>query len=503
VGDPDRLRQVLLNLLGNAVKFTDRGEVVVRIECDAESPGPGRLRFSVSDTGIGIPPEKRGLIFEDFTQADTSTTRNYGGTGLGLAIAKRLVEMMGGRIWVESAAGKGSKFYFTANFGISQHPQRAPETPVVDLKGLSALVVDDNNTNRLILRQMLASWGAQAREARSGEEAIAELTRAYEAQNPFRLVLLDCRMPGMDGFEVGRYIRNHPALAGMVILMLTSDNRAGDAARARELGMQVYLAKPVRRADLLDAIRTALEQPSTPVPEKIAASQSPSAPPVGVLLADDSEDNVFLVNSYLKNAGCTLEVAENGEEAVRKFIAGQFDLVLMDMQMPLLDGYAATARIRAWEREHGLAPVPILALTAYALKDEQEKSIRAGCTAHLSKPIRQHVLLAAIRKYADPQRSASEEVRADKRLEEILPAYLERQRAAAQSIPPLIDAGDFASIRGLGHRMKGSGSGYGVPRLSELGAAIEEAAMAQDGARIHELAEELGAYLERLTISYE
>ena len=505
IGDPDRLRQVILNLVGNAVKFTERGEVVLRVRREPAEGSTERLRFSVSDTGIGVSEDKLGLIFETFTQADSSTTRSYGGTGLGLAISRRLVEMMGGKIWVESTPGQGSTFFFTCAFSIAAQRHRGPETGVVDLKGLSTLVVDDNHTNRMILRQMLGSWGAAVQESSSGAEAIAESARAHGAGAPYRLVLLDGRMPGMDGFAVAEHIRDHSALAGVTILMLTSDNRAGDAARSRALGMSGYLVKPVRRADLLDAIHRAIEQPRGAAPAEPAAQEAPQPTPLRILLADDSEDNVFLIRSYLKDSACRLEVANNGEEAVRKFVSGGFDMVLMDMQMPVLDGYSATERIRAWERQRALAPAPILALTAYARPEELEKSVRAGCTAHLTKPIRRQTLLESLRHYGGSgARGLDEslEVRVDGRLKEILPGYLERQREAARGLPASLEGGDYESIGVFGHRLKGSGSGYGLDRLSQIGAALEEAALARDDARIREESRRLEDFLARLSIVY-
>jgi CheY-like chemotaxis protein len=317
------------------------------------------------------------------------------------------------------------------------------------------------------------------------------------------MVLLDSRMPGMDGFAVAGHIHDHPVLAGVTILMLTSDNRAGDAARSRALGMSMYLVKPVRRSELLDAIRTAIDKRETTAASGPAADSAPRQTPLRILLAEDSEDNAFLIQSYLKDSGCTIETVENGEEAVQHFISGAFDMVLMDMQMPVLDGYGATARIRAWERERARSPVPILALTAYALQDEREKSMRAGCTAHLTKPIRRQTLLASIRKYSGSGQPCAVEVHVEGRLREILPGYLERQKGAAAAIHASLEAGDYACLGVLGHRMKGSGSGYGLDRLTELGDSIEKAAAAKDDAGIGEASRQLAEFLERVAIVYD
>jgi len=500
VGDPLRLRQVLLNLLGNAVKFTEQGEVVLRVERDAESLA-NRLAFSVSDTGIGIPREKQAIIFENFAQADTSTTRTHGGTGLGLAISKKLVGLMGGDLTVKSEPGLGSTFRFVLSFALAGKPQRAPGAPVVDLKGLSALIADDNATNRMILRQTLVSWGAEVGEAVDGPQAIAQLERARQDHAPYGLVLLDCRMPGMDGFAVAEYIRSHPSITGAVLLMLTSDCRAGDAARARDLGIPGYLVKPVRRLDLLQAITAALEHRPTVEPvEQPAPPPATTAPPsyiLRILLAEDSEDNAVLIRSYLKDSGYHLDIAQNGEEAVHKFSASPFDLVLMDMQMPVLDGYHATERILACVRDRRLPPVPILALTANALEEEQERSIRAGCAAHLCKPIRQQTLLAAIRQHT------TIEIHVPARLKDILPAYFERQRGGVTTLLDAVEVGDFETVRTMGHRMKGSGSGYGLDRITEIGAALEDAAGKQDTTRIRELLRATESFLARAAIVYD
>ncbi|MDQ6700607.1 MAG: response regulator [Acidobacteriota bacterium] len=507
VGDPHRLRQVLLNLLGNAIKFTHRGEVLLRVEKDAQADAPGGLQFAISDTGIGIPSDKLSMVFESFTQADSTTTSTYGGTGLGLAISKRLVELMAGRISVRSQVGAGSTFSFTASFGVPAQPLPGPAGVVVDLKGLKTLVVDDNSTNRMILRQMLLSWGAEVAEANDGVEGLAELVRAQQAGTPYSLLLLDCRMPVMGGFELAEHIRNHPDLVGMTILMLTSDNRSGDANRSREVGVAGYLVKPVRRSDLLDAIRSAIERPGpagSTREEGDSDARASRQEPVRILVADDSEDNLFLIRSYLKGAEYALDAVENGEEAVRKFTTGHYDLVLMDMQMPIMDGYTATRQIREWEREHRAEPTPILSLTAYALKEEYEKSMKAGCTAHLTKPIRQQTLLTAIREHASRKREtpAPIEVTISSKLAEIMPVYLARRRADIEALPAALESGDYARIQTIGHKMKGTGSGYGLDGITEMGSAIEKAGAEQNDEVVRERIRELGEYLDRLRITW-
>jgi two-component system, sensor histidine kinase and response regulator len=404
IGDPGRLRQVFTNLAGNAIKFTKSGEVVLEVGLAGSSPGLEReseqstLLFSIKDTGIGIPPEKLDYIFEKFTQADTSTTRRYGGTGLGLPITKRLVELMGGRISVQSQPGQGSTFSFTLTLPIQPKPHKPEIVPVSDLRGLRVLIVDDTATNRLIMRETLTSWEAVADEAPDGVQGLEQLRKARDAGEPYRLVLLDYRMPGVNGFEVAEAIKRDPSLVGTTLLMLTSDIRGDDLTTARKMGVEGYLVKPVKRAELREAINLALSlAPSQPEAPALAKPQvREEQRPLRILLVDDSADNRLLVEAYLRKCPYQVDLAENGEVAVEKFKSGNYDLVLMDMQMPVMDGYTATRTIRQWESPQGLKPTPIIALTAFGLKQEMQKSLEAGCDAHLTKPIKKAMLLEAI-----------------------------------------------------------------------------------------------------------
>jgi two-component system sensor histidine kinase/response regulator len=513
MGDPGRLRQVLINLVGNAIKFTEQGDVVLRVERDPESADPGALRFEVSDTGIGIPEDKLGIVFDAFAQADSSTTRKYGGTGLGLAISQRLVELMGGRIWVESKAGSGSTFRFTSRFGTQlKAPKPAPEP--AEVRGVRTLVIDDTAANRLILREMLTSWGSEVTVVESGEQGLAELDRAGKSGRPFELILLDSRMPGIDGFAVAERIQCDPSLAGTVILMLTSDNRSGDATRCADLGIKAYLVKPVRRYDLLEAIHKALGEGSTQEEQPAPAAEiAPAAGrPMRILLAEDAEENVFLIRSCLKGSGCELDVAENGALAVEKFVSGEYDLVLMDVQMPVLDGLAATRQIRGWEREQKRKPVPILALTAHALTEEIHKSLAAGCTAHISKPIRKRGLLDVVlhhgRRFPQPPEAGEPareaiSVRADARLRELVPWFIENRRKEVEVILAALERGEFEAVRTIGHNMKGSGAGYGLQKVTDFGEGLEAAAKQQDGPRVRQLVNEMADYLKRVEVVYE
>ncbi len=498
IGDPARLRQVLINLIGNAIKFTEKGEVIVRVESDPEDATPGALRFAVCDTGIGIPEEARELIFAPYSQVDTSTTRKFGGTGLGLTISWRVVELMKGRIWTEGSVGTGSTFYFTARFGISDRPPLAVAPRPIHLSGVSTLIIDDNATNRLILHEMLSRWGAVVTEAEGGEQGLAKLLRAKEAGAPYSLVLLDRRMPDVDGFDVAETIYQQPMLAATTILMLTSENRAGDVARGRALGVAAYLVKPVKQAELLEAIQEArggaipaAEQPAARARHVPAGPQS-----LRILLAEDSQDNVLLIEAYLKASGYEADVARNGQIAVQKFIAGTYDIVLMDVQMPIMDGYSAARRIRQWESENGATPVPILALTAHALPEEVRKSFDAGCTAHLTKPIRKATLIATIEEHTLGL------VRVLASLAPLVPGFLEGRRRDIVTIAAALERSDYDSVRIVGHNLKGSGAGYGFNRITEIGTSLEQAAGRRAPEEIRARSVELVRYLDGLHVVY-
>lgn len=396
VGDPTRLTQILINLVGNAVKFTEKGSVILRVTNDPDRGLPGAIRFSVSDTGIGIPADKLETIFESFTQAHASTFRHYGGTGLGLAISKHLAERMNGRIWVESAVGQGSTFHCSVFLKTQSCPTAPKPVAHVNLTGVNTLVVDDHPTNLLILRETLGAWGALVSEADSGAAALEELRRAADAGRPYELLLLDCRMPEMNGFQVAETLKAATWAKQLTVIMLTSDHWADDIARTYDLGLGGYLVKPIRRSDLFQTISIALGRAKglpLPAVEPIDSVPPAASRPLRVLLVEDSPDNQLLIKSYLKPTNHRLDVAEHGAIAVDKFKNGQYDVILMDMQMPVMDGYAATKAIRAWEREHDLAPTHIVALTALALKEEAAKIFDAGCNAHITKPVKKATLL--------------------------------------------------------------------------------------------------------------
>ena len=399
VGDPTRLRQIVVNLLGNAIKFTERGEVALQVETASREQDSTLLRFMIRDTGIGIPGEKQEVVFEAFAQADSSATRKYGGTGLGLTISSRLVEMMGGRIWIESEVGQGSRFLFTARFGVAKNAApRAVEQ--VSLQGIPVLVVDDCATNRRILEDMISRWGLKPTLAESGEAGLTALHRARDSGTPFTLVLTDAHMPEMDGFTLTERIKLNPELAGATIMMLSSRGQRGDAVRCRELGLAAYLTKPIRQSELREAILSVLGMKSQKAETSLVTRHSLREARRGlrILLAEDNAVNQQLSRRLLEKRGHKVVVTGNGREALaalEESAFGGFDLVLMDLQMPEMGGLEATAAIRENEKVTG-THVPIIAMTAHAIKGDRERCLAAGMDGYISKPIRAEQLFEAI-----------------------------------------------------------------------------------------------------------
>jgi CheY-like chemotaxis protein len=399
VADPGRLRQIVVNLVGNAVKFTAVGEIAVEVAAESRGPGQAVLHFTVRDTGIGIPPEKQATIFEAFSQADGSTARRFGGTGLGLTISSRLVDMMGGRIWLESQPGEGSCFHFTAPVELTFGHVEA-EPPALDgFAGLRVLIVDDNATNRRILGTMLDRWGMQAVPAAGGAEAMDLFRQTDPQAGPFALLLVDAHMPGMDGFELVARLEKEAdlSLSHTTVMMLTSSARNSDPARCRELGIAACLAKPVMQGQLSDAIlaamgRKAAAEKALPMADR-AARLGESG--LRVLLAEDNAVNQKLASRLLERRGHTVAVASNGRQALDMLDKQSFDLVVLDVSMPEMDGFEAAAAIRAREKTSG-ARIPILAMTAHAMKGDREKCLAAGMDGYVAKPVRAAQLFAAI-----------------------------------------------------------------------------------------------------------
>ena len=387
-GDPIRLRQIVINLVGNAIKFTDKGEVMLHVERQSQSESALDLHFFVSDTGIGIPEDKQQTIFEAFEQADSSTTRKYGGTGLGLSISAALVKLMGGTMWVESKVRQGSKFHFTVVLEMKKSESEPLTKEVYTLVDLPILVVDDNASNRRILREILTNWHMKPSLANSGAEALSALRKA-DSKNSFDLVLLDVHMPDMDGFTVAEQIRNSYKQQGLKVILLTSASRPSDVARCRELGISDYLSKPIKQSELFDAIVTAMAEHGRKREryESASAFIQASECSLRVLLAEDNPVNQTLAMRILEKLGHKVQVVNNGREALGRSQAEEFDLILMDVQMPEMDGLEATTAIRAAEASTG-KHVPIVAMTAHAMKGDREKCLSAGMDGYLSKPIR-------------------------------------------------------------------------------------------------------------------
>jgi signal transduction histidine kinase/DNA-binding response OmpR family regulator len=399
-GDPTRLRQVVVNLIGNAVKFTSSGEIEVRVECEEEGEERAMLKFSVRDTGIGIPLDKQSKIFQAFTQADGSMTRHYGGSGLGLAICSRLVDLMGGKIWLHSEPGIGTTLQFRLEFRLQTNLRDAqPAIDATALTGLRVLIVDDCMTNRTILQELTVSWEMTPTLCDNGKQALAILERAHAEGKPFPLIILDSQMPGMDGFSVAESLRKKPHLGNTMVIMLTSAGLRGDAARCRELGIRAYLPKPVRRADLLESIKIVLGGPASKAEQATPLVTSHTLHErrtrLKILLAEDNQLNQVLAKRLLEKRGHSVVVAGNGRAAIEALDRQSFDLILMDMQMPVMGGLEAATLIREREKSAG-AHMPIIALTANAMAGDRELCLGAGMDDYLTKPLQAKTLFATI-----------------------------------------------------------------------------------------------------------
>jgi two-component system, sensor histidine kinase and response regulator len=501
VGDAGRLRQIVVNLVGNGIKFTDTGEVVLEVALEEDLGDEAILHFTVSDTGIGIPPDLQAAIFEAFEQGDPSTTRRFGGTGLGLAISSRLVGFLGGRLWVESRAGRGSSFHYTARLGVvSEEFDEGAPALFPDLEGVPVLVVDDNATNRRILEETLLAWGLHPTTAPDAQTALAALAEARDAGEPHRLVLTDSNMPEMGGFDLVAEIRRDSSFVNTVIMMLTSGHQADDIARCEELKVECYLLKPVKQAELLDALALCLGRREDV--DECVTRPGRGAPhtlrPLRVLLAEDSLVNQKLAVGLLEKHGHCVVVAKNGREAVRALELDHFDLVLMDVQMPEMDGYEATEVIRSRERERGgTRRLPIIAITARALKGDRERCLAAGMDDYVAKPIHVRQLFDTIRSVlgtagmaapgtgARPERDPGDALEIDwTRVLCLLnqdPALLEVViLAALQEAPDLRDelrlkiaADDAPGVLLAAHTMKGLLRYFGDTPVSECARELE------------------------------
>ncbi len=528
-GDASRVRQVLVNLVGNAVKFTDRGEIVVEIERDPQSTqAMVVLHFCVRDTGIGIAKQKQDMIFGAFTQADSSTTRKYGGTGLGLAITRRLVDLMGGKLWLKSEPGVGSAFHFTIRFEVaSAQPASDYPDPKI-LSHASILVVDDNETNRIILVEMLGRWGMQVATAKGAGEALEILARSGNREPHFSAVISDLQMPDMDGFEFVENIRKSVQFGRIPVLMLSSSAQQVEHERCRKLGISAYLAKPIQPSELLDAILSALSlhasEPSeahdkTRDETQEVLPQSNWRQGMKVLLAEDNAVNRTLATRLLQKHGHTVVVVENGRQALDALEREPVDLVLMDVQMPEMDGLEATAAIREKEKKTG-HHLPIIALTAHAMKGDREKCLAAGTDDYLTKPIRTADLFAAVERLRNTNTDAAPEapaitnppgtsafdidaalrhVEGDRDLlDEIVRILADQCPKTMYEIQNAIRAADLSVLERAAHSLKGSASNLCATGVTQAAAELEESARSGDSSRSREQFEALESEVEKL-----
>ena len=489
VGDPGRLRQVLVNLMGNAVKFTGSGEVGVQVSLVERTEDRAVLRFSVSDTGIGIPDEARDRIFDAFSQADGSTTRRYGGTGLGLAISTQIAALMGGELSLDSEVGKGSTFHFTAEFGLAEDADVVPVTPatLARLQGVRVLVVDDNATNRRILVELARRWGMSPSMAEYGPRAMEMARRAVAEGDPYQLVLSDVHMPEMDGFELAAHFTEDPDLGRPLVMLLTSAARPGDGNRVRELGLAGYILKPILPGELRDGIREALgSRRSGAVAPMIEETEAAEAR-VGlhILLAEDNKVNQILAVALLAKKGHQVDIAVNGIEAVEMVEAGAYDLVLMDVQMPEMDGLEATRAIRASE-EGTERHIPIIAMTARAMKGDRERCLDAGMDDYVSKPISPADLDTAVRRASgeDPETATPPPFDHDVAMamvgedEDILRTiaemFLTQGPERVEAILRAVPLGDADGLERAAHSLRGTASTLGMARVQELCLELEQ-----------------------------
>ncbi len=532
MGDPGRLRQIFINLVGNAIKFTLAGEVVLEIISDPNSGSLDALRFCIRDTGIGILPERQDAVFESFAQADSSITREFGGTGLGLTISKRLVQLMGGQIWIESEVGKGSEFIFTLDLPQTDPLPSSKVVPPDDLKDIKMLVVDDSRTNRLILLEHLHKWGALGEEAENGERALTLIKQAEKMGSPYRIVLLDYNMPMMNGFQTAEKIDTLDLSETPLFIMLTSTEGAGRRIANKKTYLNGYVVKPVKRDDLLSAIHAALGR-------KVIDSESEkktwmiNLPPLRILLAEDIEANWKIVKLMLKNSFVTIDVAENGKIAFEKFKSEQYDAILMDIQMPEMDGFEATRQIRKWESENNVLPIPIIALTAHAFKQKELECYDAGCSGFLTKPLKKKDLIDVLidlfeakpataladknqdNKQNHPPENAKETVSTEALamerlykasvsafLEDIIPELFDEIKHEMINMRTALLENDFEVLNRLGHGFKGAAQNYELNELSDLFLSVEKAARNCDKVTIDKYLNEVMYFVNHVEVVF-
>ena len=516
VGDVNRLRQIVLNLVGNALKFTEKGEVVLDVERQGQSEDEVRLHFTVWDTGIGIPENKRAAVFEMFEQVDNTLTRRHGGTGLGLAIVSRLVELMGGRIWVESEVGRGTRFHFTARLGLAKEEEaEADPGGPASIHGVRVLAVDDNATNCRIIEEMLLAWGMVPTIVSGAAQAMQLLREKHQQGEPYGLVLTDVHMPEIDGFTFAEQIREHADLGSTVVMMLTSGDRSDATARCEHLGIAAYLLKPIKQSELRAAIELALGivSPSEDALKALARQQPRRIGPLHVLLVEDSLVNQKLAVAVLEIQGHRITIANNGREALEALEADKFDLILMDVQMPEMDGLEATAAIRTREKRTG-GHVPIIAMTAHALKGDRQRCLEAGMDAYIAKPIHVEQFLntiaAAFGAFPAPHKppptenrpadaggvdwnAALKAMNGDRSLLQIVTqAVLDESPDTLRAIRDAVSGGNLTALRLAAHTFKGSIRYFGASRAFDLAFQLEQMGQHNDLA----IAQEVLAALE-------
>ena len=525
-GDPGRLRQVLTNLLGNAVKFTEAGEVVVRVGLEDETEDKANVRFEVSDTGIGISSEQQERLFESFAQVDSSTTRRYGGTGLGLAISKQLITLMGGEIWVESEPGKGSTFFLTVPLEKQPEQSRVVPAAPADLRNLKTLIVDDNATNRRILYKQLASWGMES----EGVESVREgkmLRSAAEGAEPYDLAILDMQMPKMDGLELARSIKEDRSISSTRLVLLTSMGQRGDGEEARKAGIEAYLTKPIRQAQLYDVLSMVMGAPEAPPSPKgdrplVTAhtlKEAEARTRARLLLVEDNEVNQKVAARTLEKLGYRVDVSDDGEEAVEAVSRTDYAAIVMDVQMPNMDGYEATAEIRRRESESG-KHTPIIAMTANALQGDRERALEAGMDDYVAKPVRAGELEEVLQRWVsveedgvgasgengnenalDPAVLESlgdlAEAGEDSLVAELAGMFLEGADFYVDTLRKAVEEDDANSVREAAHALKSSSGSIGAYRVRETCTRLQEVAESRELNRAPELLERLEKELER------
>ncbi len=497
---------MVANLVGNAIKFTDQGDVIVQVAVNSLTDAEAALQFTVSDTGIGIPSEKQWQIFGAFVQADASTTRRFGGTGLGLTISAQLVELMGGRIWVASEPGKGSSFHFVAHF---QRPLHAPAVPPSSgtLRGLRVLVVDDNAVNRTILSEVLTSWDMKPTAVEDAGRGLAAMRAAVDEGWPFQLVLTDAMMPGVDGFAFAQQVSADPRLAGVKLMMLTSAGIHASRERTTGHGIVAQLLKPVKQSDLLDAIATAFDAGQAAPTIELAPLKAP-ARPLRILVAEDNATNQKLVVTLLQQEGHQVVTTWNGREAVQKAREERFDVVLMDLQMPEMGGLEATAAIRAYEKDTG-GHVPIIAMTAHAMAGDRERAIAAGMDSYVSKPLRPDDLIAAIERVAPAPAPHGFDVAALLRdfngkkplVADVASVFLADAPTMVQTLRTAVDRRDPGAIAAAAHAIKGSAGLFSRGPAFETARSLEHSARRGELGGVDERREALEKEIESLVES--